>query len=237
MEFGKTPRAGWPPRCVAWCALACIGVAANGAPASAASVGVHAFGAFNTHLMQFWNSDLELANAAGGRFSRLSQGVSAGGGLHAWLGESCLIELDGESLPLETRDPPTGRGLILDALSVQLAATFMSRTHGNARFGLGGGPGYYRMRGRRVSAGATTARLSGATTARLSGATLGLQLHARVEWSLRGWLALTALAGYRVADIADTKSDGVSTRPQIATDYSGLMARIGLAAGPPARKR
>ena len=41
--------------------------------------------------------------------------------------------------------------------------------------------------------------------------------------------AITGGAGYRIANVGDTQFDETSTDPETETDYSGFMARAGLA--------
>ena len=63
----------------------------------------------------------------------------------------------------------------------------------------------------------------------IEGTTVGFHLHGLMEWTMRQGVAPTANAGYRIAKIKDTKADSQSATPELATDYSGLALRAGVA--------
>ncbi len=198
-------------------------------PAGAITLGVEAFGAFDTHAMTFWNTDLDVANAAGGRFHHLNVDVTGGLGARVWISRPWRVHADWEPLRLESRDAATGRRLNFDAGSLQLGAAYFFPTARALRLGLSAGLGYYSLHGLRASSGVKTAGLSGTTT--------GMQFQGLFEWPAQRWVALNGSVGYRMARIADTKVDGRSLAPRVETDYSGLIMRIGIAFYLPSRSR
>jgi hypothetical protein len=208
--------------------VACAACTLHAPAASAMTFGLEAFGAFNTHAMEFWNTDLELANLDGGHFNRLGHTLTGGGGLRFGLDPRWMIEAAWEPLSLSSRDEPTGRALSFEAQSFQLGASCRFPSRRAARGGIAAGLGYYDIRGWRESAGIRNARLSGGT--------LGFEVGGIGEWALRPGLSLAGRVGYRRASVADTRVDGASYRPRIVTDLSGLSTRFGLAIDLPVRR-
>jgi hypothetical protein len=201
--------------------LLMVSALAFATPAVAANLGVEAFGSYNTHLMSLWNGDLEVANANGSQFSRMDHTLTGGAGLWSRPRPSGLIQAQWEPLSLESRDPPTGRALVFHTQSVRLDATWLVPSTSHARYGFGGGVGYYWLTGHR--------EYGGVPNAELSGYTFGLQFHGLAEYELNRRLFLHGTIGYRLANITDTKVDGVSPPRKLETDYSGWMVRLGLA--------
>jgi hypothetical protein len=190
-------------------------------PAAAASFGIEAFGSYNTHLMSLWNGDLEVANAGGSQFNRIDHTLTGGVGLQSKLSPIWLLQIQWEPLFLESRDSATGRALVFDTQTMRLDVTWLAPSSSHARFGLGAGLGYYWLDGRRESGGVPNAELSGNT--------LGLQVHGLMERVMTRGFLLHATAGYRLANITDTRVNGISPARKLETDYSGWMLRLGLA--------
>jgi hypothetical protein len=201
-------------------ALAGLALVLTPALASARSFGVEAFAAFNTHSMASWNTDLELANEAGGDFNRLGPSFGGGAGVRCVLNETWSLDADWEPLSVESKDAPTGRALVFEAQTYHLGVVRNVRATRMSRLGFGGSVGWYELRGRRENAGVQTASLSGHT--------LGFIARATGEHDLGRGIAATATVGYRYAKIADTQVNGASFNPRIETDWSGLVVRLGL---------
>jgi hypothetical protein len=207
-------------------ALLLAGVLGAGA-AHALNLGLDATGAFNTHGMEFWNDDLVQANGTGARFPPLRHTITYALGLRAWSGPRWLLQVGWEPLRLSSSDPPTGRKLAFDTESYRLDLTWFPPQSGRVLLGLGGGLGYYRLHGRR--------ELGGIKNADLTGHTFGAQFEGVAEWPLTRWAAVSAAAGYRHARLAHTEVNGQAQDPPIETNYSGFLARLGLALSPPRR--
>jgi hypothetical protein len=192
-------------------------------PAGAAPFGIEGFGAFNTHAMTAWNTDLELANAAGGDFGRIDRGVTGGLGGRIWVARAWMIHADWEPFSLDSHDAATGRALVLDATSIQLGAAYFFPARGGIHLGLGAGLGRYALHGAREFAGTRNAELTGST--------VGPHFLGLAEWRAARLLAVTGAVGYRMARVTDTRVDGRSAVPKLETDYSGMMLRLGVAVG------
>jgi hypothetical protein len=109
----------------------------------------------------------------------------------------------------------------LDANAFEATAGYFFPSSSQARFGLGAGLGVYSLGGEITSTSSTDIKLEGST--------VGFHFMGLMEWNVRPGFAVTGNAGYRVANIKDTQVDNQSATPELATDYSGVMLRAGVA--------
>jgi len=200
--------------------LAALCVIAIAAPVThAATIGAEVFGAFNTHNMQDVNDALAVDNGLGASFDELSNGMTGGLGMRIWPNATWMIEACWEPLFLESKSSTTNSTWNMDANSLQVSAyRFFPSANPNARFGVGGGVGIYSVAGENVDPSQTPATL------KIEGSGPGLHLMGVGEWTMSPSFNLTGGAGLRFANIEIDRSTNNST-----ADYSGFMARVGLA--------
>jgi len=200
-------------------AMGCI--TAMAATASAATVGGEVFGAFNTHSMKDWNDRVVApANQSGGNMDEFSNGYSGGLGLRAWPNSKWMLSATWEPLFVSREEKVSGDKANLDANAFEATAGYYFPSSTPAKFGLGAGIGYYSLGGE-IS--------NSSSTLKLEGSTVGFHVMGMMEWTVKPGFAITGSAGYRVADIKDTKVDNVSATPEMSTDYSGMTLRAGFA--------
>ena len=201
--------------------LSCVTTFA--APVAAATVGAEVFGAVNTHSMKDWN-DLIVApvNAGGGNMDEFSNGFSGGLGLRMWPNSNWMLSGSWEPLFLSSEEKVSGDVARLNANAFEATAGYFFPTGSPAKFGLGAGLGIYALNGEISST-------SSSTDIKLEGSTVGFHVHGMMEWTVQPGFAVTGNAGYRVANIKDTKVDNVSATPELSTDYSGFTLRAGMA--------
>ena len=108
------------------------------------------------------------------------------------------------------------------ANAIVVSGNYFFPTNSNAKYGIGAGVGYY-MVGGEAEDGTTS------LTTDVSGSTVGFHFMGLAEWTVSPGFAITGGAGYRIANVGDTQFDETSTDPETETDYSGFMARAGLA--------
>jgi len=192
------------------------------APAAAANVGGEVFGAFSTHSMKDWNERVVApANQAGGNMDEFSNGYGGGLGLRMWPNRQWMVSATWEPLFVSREEKVSGDVAKLNANAFEATAGYFFPTSSQARFGLGAGLGIYSLGGEVTS--------SSSSAIKLEGSTVGFHFLGLMEWAVQPGFAITGNAGYRVANIKDTKADNVSATPELATDYSGLMLRAGVA--------
>jgi len=201
-------------------AIACVATIA--APAAAANVGGEVFGAYSTHSMKDWNDRIVApTNQAGGNMDEFSSGYGGGLGLRMWPNSSWMVSASWEPLFVSREEKVSGDMAKLNANAFEATAGYFFPSSSQARFGVGAGIGVYSMAGEITSTSSTDIKLEGST--------VGFHFMGLMEWNVRPGFAVTGNAGYRVANIKDTKVDNQSATPELATDYSGVMLRAGLA--------
>ena len=192
------------------------------AQASAATVGGEAFGAFSTLSMKDWNDRVVAqANQSGGNMDKFSDGYGGGLGLRVWPNSNWMLSGTWEPLFVSREEKVSGDKANLKANAFEATAGYFFPSSTPARFGLGAGLGIYSLGGEITS--------SSSSDVKLEGSTVGFHFMGLMEWKMKPGFALTGSAGYRVAKIKDTKVDNQSATPELATDYSGLMLRGGVA--------
>ena len=200
--------------------IACaIAIAAT---AAAATYGGEIFGAFSTHSMKDWNDRVVApANQAGGNMDEFSNGYGGGLGMRMWPNSAWMVSASWEPLFVSREEKVSGDVRRLNANAFEATAGYFFPTSSQARFGLGAGLGVYSL------GGEITSSTSG--DVKVEGSTVGFHLLGLMEWTVRPGFAFTGNAGYRIANIKDTKVNNLSATPELATDYSGLMLRAGVA--------
>ena len=238
--------------------IAVLGLSTASARAGEVIWGGEVFGAFNGYSMSDINRQIASANAdlaAAGLpagLDEIKHGFSGGLGLRIWATPNVMLNATFEPLFAESKDDFSadfvgGGGfnhiegsskLNVDGNSFQFGGSYFLPSQGKGRIGFGGSIDYNRLSGEVsqsfVVTGATDT--SGAFRGDLEGSGVGFHFHALGEWTVSPGFALTAALGYRIAKIDDTKLDGVSSNPKIETDYSGVLARVGLAFYLPGRQ-
>ena len=199
-------------------AMGCV--TAMAATASAATVGGEVFGAFSTHSMKDWNDRVVApANQSGGNMENFNNGYGGGLGMRVWPNSNWMLAATWEPLFVSRTEKVSGDEANLKANAFEATAGYFFPSHTPAKFGLGAGLGIYSLGG----------DIQSTTDLKLSGSTVGFHVMGMTEWTVKPGFALTGSAGYRVANIKDTKVQDVSATPQMSTDYSGLMLRAGVA--------
>jgi hypothetical protein len=199
---------------------AATAVAFAAAPASAVTWGGEVFGAFNTHSMSDWN-DLIVApiNQGGGNMDDFGTGFGGGLGLRVWPSPNFMIAGTWEPLFVTQEEKVTGTDFKVNGNSFQATGYYFFPTTSQAKFGIGAGAGFYSISG----------EITGVGGGDLTGSTVGFHFLGTGEFTVSPGFAVTGSAGYRIANVSDTKLDDVSSNPEFETDYSGLMLRAGLA--------
>ena len=208
-------------------AVACVASTAGGA--NAMVIGGEVFGAFNTHSMSDWNDQVVAPiNQAGGNIDEFGTAFSGGLGLRMWPNTNWMLAATWEPLFNTKKESVTDTEFNLNANAFEATAGYFFPSTSQAKFGLGGGVGYYSLGGEITDPTPATAKLTGST--------VGFHFLGLMEWTASPGFAVTGSAGYRIAKISDTKVDDQSANPEFATDYSGLMLRAGLAFYMPSAK-
>jgi len=200
-------------------AMGCI--TAFAATASAATVGGEVFGAFSTVSMKDWNERIVApVNQGGGDMDEFSTGYGGGLGLRVWPNSKWMLSASWEPLFVSREEKTSGDEANLKANAFEATAGYFFPSSTPARFGLGAGLGLYSLGGEITSS---------SSTLKLEGSTVGFHVMGLMEWTVKPGFSITGSAGYRMADIKDTKVDNVSASPEMSTDYSGMTLRAGLA--------
>jgi len=200
-------------------AMGCI--TAFAATASAATVGGEVFGAFSTVSMKDWNERIVApVNQGGGDMDEFSTGYGGGLGLRVWPNSKWMLSASWEPLFVSREEKTSGDEANLKANAFEATAGYFFPSSTPARFGLGAGLGLYSLGGEITSS---------TSTLKLEGSTVGFHVMGLMEWTVKPGFSITGSAGYRMADIKDTKVDNVSASPEMSTDYSGMTLRAGLA--------
>ena len=201
-------------------AMGCV--TAMAAQASAATVGGEVFGAFSTHSMKDWNDRVVAqVNQNGGNMDEFGNGYGGGLGLRVWPDKTWMLSATWEPLFESREEKTSGDKADLKANSFEATAGYFFPSSTPARFGLGAGLGIYSLGGKITS--------SSSPDVKLEGSTVGFHFMGLAEYMVKPGFSLTGSAGYRIADIKDTKLANQSATPELSTDYSGLMLRAGVA--------
>jgi len=192
------------------------------APVAAATVGAEVFGAVNTHSMKDWNDEVAALNASGGNMDEFSNGFSGGLGVRVWPNSNWMLSGNWEPLFISREDKVSGGKLGLNANAFEASAGYFFPSASPARFGLGAGIGVYQLNG-------DITNPNSSNEVKLEGSTVGFHFNGLMEWTVKPGFAITGNAGYRIANIKDTKSDPAGLPSDFSTDYSGLSLRAGMA--------
>jgi hypothetical protein len=205
-----------------------VALALAPAYASAATFGAEVFGAFNTYSMSDWNDAIDDANQSGQDWDNLSSGLTGGLGLKMWANQNWMFSAGWEPLFTKTEDSSTpGSSISFDANSFQFTGAYFFPSQNTARYGIGAGVGYYSING--------TAESTGSPDVNITGNTVGFHVMGMSEWHVNPSFAINAGAGYRIANVSETKAEQGGTEvtltdsngDNVSTDYSGFMGRVG----------
>ena len=198
--------------------------------------GVAGFGSYNTYAMSDVNDEigqinLLLEGSGVGPMDEISDGFGVGGGIRAIFGDKVMLFLDYERLMGDTSLSDGVDELKYDVPCDAFLASVAYRFPGSARarFGVGGGLGYYSSAAS-ISIDATSIGLS--EKADVTGSGVGLHAFGLMDAAFSPAVHLEALAGYRYGKTGDVtlEAAGLSQEvPDYSLDWSGLMARVGLA--------
>jgi len=182
---------------------------------AAANVGGEVFGAFNTHGMSDVNDALEATNAlAGTNFDDIKSGLTGGIAVRVWPTGNWMLSAAWEPLFLESTDDASSTTFNMDAQTFQATAAYFFPTMTPAKFGFGGGAGLYNISG---SVSDNTGSVD------VEGSGVGFHVMGMTEMTVSPGFAVTGGLGWRWADIEIDNAGGSTA------DYSGMMARVGLA--------
>jgi len=182
---------------------------------SAANVGAEVYGAFNTHGMNDVNDAINASNQLGANFDEIKSGITGGLDVRVWPNGNLMLSAGWEPLFLETSDDASATTLNLDAQSFQGTVGYFFPTMMPAKFGIAGGLGLYNISGESSSGG---------LSAKIEGSGVGFHAMGMTEMTVSPGFAVTGSLGWRWADIEID-----NTSPKQTADYSGVMARVGLA--------
>lgn len=204
-------------------AIVLVGSIVATSSASAVTFGGHVYGAFNTHSMDDWNDAIDESNDLGAEWDNVGSSLTGGLEARMWANQNWLIAAGWEPLFLNTEDGSTDAELSLDGHAFTATGGYFFPSTGNARYGIAAGVGLY------VSAGELDD--GGSTPIDIQGNGVGFHFMGLGEWTVSPGFAVTGGAGYRVANLSDTElTDGTTTADSpYENDYSGFMARVGLA--------
>jgi hypothetical protein len=171
------------------------------------------FGAWNTHGMNDINDAIDAANQSGSNYDEIKSGLTGGIGLRVWPTSNWMIAASWEPLFAETSDDASGATTNLDAQSFQGTLGYFFPTLMPAKFGIAAGAGMYTLTGEESF---------GSSSLDLEGSTVGFHAMGMTEMTVGPGFALTGALGWRWAEVEIEDAS-------IPADYSGLMARVGLA--------
>ncbi|HEY6572643.1 MAG TPA: hypothetical protein VI198_04925 [Candidatus Eisenbacteria bacterium] len=202
--------------------------------------GISGFGGYNSYKMDDVNDQIDLTNAdpdvtaAGISMDKISNGLSLGGGLHAWVTKDFLCSLEYERLMASSKDEGNSGGspvtveLKVPANAFLLTGAYLFPSTSKARFGLGAGLGYYSTSGTlEISAPGIT------LSDEAKGNGIGFHLLGVMDYAASSQVHLGVRAGYRMAktsDLEDSTGDKLENvdGSKSQADWSGVMARVGL---------
>ena len=182
--------------------------------------GTYAMGAVNDTLHSF-NDFL------GTEFPDIRNGMAGLLALRVWPNDRLLLRLALEPMDAESGFSfvdSTGYGgtLLYDTgpVATTLTATWFFNPPQTWRFGVGGGVGWYSIEGEIKGPGGSLD---------LTGDGFGVHVQGEVQYTMKVRWAVGAQVGYRHAVVGDTKLQDVSANPKLATDFSGMIVRVGIA--------
>jgi hypothetical protein len=193
-------------------AAACVAMPGVSA---AANLGGEVFGAFNTHGMNDVNEALEATNSGlGTNFDEIKSGLTGGIAVRVWPTGNWMLMAAWEPLFLESSDDASATTFNVDAQSFQATAAYFFPSMTPAKFGFGGGAGLYNIAGEVSGSGGSVP---------MEGSGVGFHLMGMSEMTVSPGFAVTGGLGWRWAEVEVDDAGGQTA------DYSGVMARVGLA--------
>lgn len=198
--------------------------------------GVAGFAGYNTYAMSDLNDEViapinVLLAGTGYSMDEISGGLGFGGGIRYRTPGSLVVGVDFERLggSSELSVPGGSFEISVPANAFMATIVYYFPSASRARFGLGGGLGYY------VSAGEVTLFDSGTMqedTEDLEGSGVGFHGVGAMDLALSPTAHLEANVGYRFAKTTDLEIAGTkqttSDGDDATLDWSGLMTRLGV---------
>jgi hypothetical protein len=191
--------------------------------------GAEIYGAFNTYSMGDVNDNIDTINenlqqnGISEQFDKISNGFTGGIALRMWANPTWQFNVGWEPIYASSSISMAGLGdakIDTHAQLFQGTAAYFFPTVGPKKFGIGAGPDILTISGNFDFPGEPTD---------VSGTAFGFHVQGMGEWTMRPGFAITGTAGYRLANVSDTKFDDKSPDPKLETDYSGFIGRVGLA--------
>ena len=211
-------------------------LAAPSAAFATAKVGVSVFGGYQTYTMSDINDELiSPINAAllgtGFKMDEISSGAGYGGGIRVRTEGNLVIGLDYNRLIGGTDLTAPGGTFKFDAPADAITGTvtYLFPSASKARFGLGGGVGFYMAD---AVASLYDSGTSSYVESNLKGDGFGLHGLGAMDVTLSPAVHADLSVGYRYAKTTDLESEGVkivkSNGDDATLDWSGFMSQAGL---------
>src|SRR5262245_42665144 len=159
------------------------------APAGAVTWGGEVFGAFSTHGMSDWNTNIvDPIKQAGGSIDDFGNGFGGGLGLRLWPNNNWMIAGTWEPIWLTRKESTTGAEFKVDANAFEVTGGYFFPSTSPAKFGLGAGVGFYNL-------GGEITGTAGVLDGKLTGSSVGAHFLGLMEWTVSPGFAVTGSAG------------------------------------------
>ena len=199
--------------------------------------GIAGFGGYNTYAMSDLNDEViapinVLLAGSGYSMDEISGGLGFGGGIRYRTPGSLVIGVDFERLGGSSELSVPGGSFEISTPANAFVATvvYYFPSASRARFGLGGGLGYYSSAGEVTLFDSVTLEED---TEDMEGSGVGFHGVGAMDLALSPTAHLEANVGYRFAKTTDLEIAGskqtTSDGDDATLDWSGLMTRLGVA--------
>lgn len=198
--------------------------------------GISGFAGYHTYSMSDLNDEVVapinvLLSGTGFSMDEITSGIGFGGGLRYRSPGNLVVGVDYERLDGSTELSVPGGSFEIttpaDAISATLVYFFPSES--KARFGLGGGLGYYSSSGEVRVYDSTTLQEE---TESLEGSGFGVHGVGAMDLTFSPAVHLEANVGYRYAKTTDLVIAGIQAQTangdDATLDWSGLLTRVGI---------
>ena len=182
-----------------------------------ATVGIRAFGGYNTHAMGDLDDIMRGLYVPPDSYSNPKDGYSLGVGAELAWSQSLSFTASYERVVPGRMSEVNGQKMKLPANVFLLEAEYRWRLRPRFRAGVGGGGGYYQL-GEEVESPGTSRDYEGEAP--------GSQAFALGEWDVTPAASIGLAVGYRWALVGVDKVNRQPPKFAIDVDYSGLITRI-----------
>ena len=182
-----------------------------------ATIGVRAFGGYNTYAMGDLNDIMRGLFVPPGSYGDPKDGYSLGVGAELSWRPSLSFTLSYERLVPGRMSEVNGQKMQLPANALLLEAEYRRRVRPRLRLGVGGGAGYYQLGEETESPG---------TSRNYEGDGFGGQAFGLGEWELTPAASIGLDVGYRWAAVEVSEVNRQPPTFGIEMDYSGLNTRL-----------